>query len=427
MEDVENDRALVLIFQTLQVVQTIYLHPLKHHILPILPGKGSQQLAQAKANLHGLFAHSIPHGAFSVLLGRFLKEQAFTVLDITATNQLQHDAAKCYEARQVTTKVMRSLKHVGLAGGRAQRSFAEVMHEVLTKRVESEYAGKWSSPSSVTLDLRDWIEHEFVHFIVEVLACLSDEAGEELTQISHASVQRWQQMGISQLGALRVSELFDVVVEWENGSRGAIEDLRCYINNPNARLHVTQDFSEVVSHRLLQPGASTIQILQIYISIIRSFTVLDPRGVLLDRVARPIRRYLRERDDTVSIVVTGLLADPADESSNPETLVELATELEKTGGLPVEEGRGADDGELDWDDMNWMPDPVDAPPGKQSYIFPTGNPTHTFQNTGEQNTQMSLAPSSASSTPKTLFSKNSKRSSVNVSCAESTTSTRRSE
>lgn len=366
VEDVENDRALVQIFRTLQVVQTIYLHPLKHHILPILPDKGSQLLAQAKTNLHGLFAHSIPHGAFSILLGRFLREQALVVLNITATHQTQHEAAECSEARQVTMKVVRSLKDVGLAGGRAQRLFAEVMNEVLIKRVESECAGKWSSPSSVPQDLRDWIENQFARFIVEVLACLYDEAGEKLTQVSHASVQRWQQMGISQLGALRVNELFNVVVDWENGSRGAIEDLKCYIKNPSARLHVTQDFSEVVAHRLLQPGASTIQILQVYISIIRSFTVLDPRGVLLDRVARPIRRYLRERDDTVNIVVTGLLADPEDESSNSETLVELAIELDKTGGLPVEEGRGADDGELDWDDMNWMPDPVDAPEYKRT-------------------------------------------------------------
>ncbi|KAL8825959.1 MAG: hypothetical protein Q9191_004088 [Dirinaria sp. TL-2023a] len=361
VEDIENESALVQIFQTLQVVQTIYLYPLKHHILPILPDKGSQQLAQAKINLHGLFAHSIPHGAFCVLLGRFLKEQAFIVLNITATNQPQHEPNECSEARQITMKVMKSLKNVGLAGGRAQRLFAEVMNEVLTKHVESEYAGKWSSPSSVPQDLRDWIENEFARFTVEVLACLYDEACEKLTQISHASVQKWQQMGISQLGALRVNELFNVVVDWENGSRGAMEDLKCYINNPSARLHVTQDFSEVISHRLLQPGASTMQILQIYISIIRSFTVLDPRGVLLDRVARPIRRYLRERDDTVNIVVTGLLADPEDESLSPETLVELATELASTGGLPVDEGKGADDGDLDWDDMNWMPDPVDAP------------------------------------------------------------------
>ena len=370
MEDVQNERALLQTFQTLQVVQTIYLHPLSHHILHILPGKGAQELAQAKASLHGLFAHSIPQEAFSVHLGRFLKEQAFVVLNIGQTDQFQYEAAECFEARQLTMKIMRSLKDIGLAGARAQRLFAEVMHEVLKEHVESEYAGKWSSPSSVPQDLRDWIENQFARFIVEVLACLYDDASEKLTQISHVSVQRWQQMGISQLGALRVSELFSVIVDWGLESRGAIEDLKCYINNPGARLHVTQDFSEAVSHRLLQPGASTTKILQMYIDIIRSFTILDPRGVLLDRVARPIRRYLRERDDTVNIVVTGLLADPEDESLPPETLDELAIELERTGGLPVEEGRGTDDGELDWDDMNWMPDPVDAPPGKKVYARP---------------------------------------------------------
>ena len=271
------------------------------------------------------------------------------------------------QARQMTVKVMRSLAHVGLAGGRAQRLFAEVMNQVLTNHVETQYAGEWTSPSVVLRELRGWIENRFARLIVEVLACIDEDVGDQpvpLPKISHADVQRYQEMGISRLGALRVSELFDIIVDWDNGSRGAIEDLKSYVNNPKARLHVTQDFSEVLSHRLLQPGASTTQILQIYISIIRSFTFLDPKGVLLDRVARPIRRYLRERDDTVNIVVGGLLADPDDASPGPEVLTELAIELDRTGGLPVEEGKGADDAELDWDNKSWMPDPVDAPPGK---------------------------------------------------------------
>lgn len=370
----------------MQVAQTIYLHPLKHHIVQFVPERASEELAQAKINLHGLFANSIPQNGFTAHLGRFLQKKVFIVLNITSIDEPKHEPAEINEARQITMNVMKSLDHVGLAGGKAQRLFAEIMNEALNKHVDSEYAGKWRSPSSVPQDIRDWIEDRFARFVVEVLAFLHDESGERLTTISHANVQRWQEMGISQLGALRVSELFNVVVDWDNGSRGAIEDLKCYINYPSARLHVTDEFSEVVSHRLLQPGASTTQILQIYISIIRSFTLLDPKGVLLDRVARPIRRYLRERDDTVNIVVTGLLADPEDESPSPETLTELAIELDRTGGLPVGEARGSDDADLDWDDMNWAPDPVDAPPGKVMTPFSVKRLLKLFENTSDQNT-----------------------------------------
>lgn len=330
--------------------------------MQFLPDNGSKDLAQAKASLHGLFSNSVPQNTFGAHLGRFLSDQAFTVLGIETEDGIP-DASTITQARQMTMKVMKSLSHVGLAGGRAQRSFAEVMNEVLAKHVETQYAGKWESPSTVPEQLRWWVENHFARFVVEVLACLEDprEQTANLTKVTHADVQRWQEMGISQLGALRVSELFNVVVDWDHGSRGAIEDLKSYINNPNARVHVTQEFSEIVSHRLLQPGASTTQILQIYISIIRSFTVLDPKGVLLDRVARPIRRYLHERDDTVHIVVGGLLADPTDDSPAPEVLTELALELDRTGGLPADENKAADDADLDWDDMNWQPDPIDAP------------------------------------------------------------------
>ena len=82
-------------------------------------------------------------------------------------------------------------------------------------------------------------------------------------------------------------------------------------------------------------------------------------GVLLDQVARPIRRYLREREDTVPIVVGGLLADPEDDASTSEVLIELAQEMSKSASLV---GKEDNETELDYDDMDWMPDPVDAGP-----------------------------------------------------------------
>lgn len=45
--------------------------------------------------------------------------------------------------------------------------------------------------------------------------------------------------------------------------------------------------------RLLHPGADTKDILTQYVSIIRCLRLVDPPGVLLFKVADPIRRYLR--------------------------------------------------------------------------------------------------------------------------------------
>ena len=265
--------------------------------------------------------------------------------------------------RQRTLKVMQMLQNVGLGGYLAQRIFAEVMSDILTSHIKSTYAGVWTSPSCVVEHLRDWVENSFSRFVAEVLSSMKtiDASGvDELIDVTHADVEIWQEMGVNKLGVLRTDELFNVIVEWENGSQGAIEDLKRYVITPSCRTYLTTTFSSVVSHRLLQPGASTTEILQVYISIIRAFTILDPKGVLLDRVARPIRRYLRERDDTVTIVVGGLLADPEDESTSGDVLQELAIEMNKSATTKGEDE--ADDGDIDYDDMNWMPDPVDAGP-----------------------------------------------------------------
>ena len=265
--------------------------------------------------------------------------------------------------RQRTLRLMQMLQSVGLGGYLAQRIFAEVMSDILTTHIKSTFAGVWASPSSVGEQLRNWIENSFSRLVVEILSSMKTihaSAADQLVDVTHADVERWQEMGINKLGALRTEELFDVIVEWENGSQGAIEDLKRYVTTPSSRTYLTTTFSSIVSHRLLQPGASTTEILQVYISIIRAFTLLDPKSVLLDRVARPIRRYLRERDDTVNIVVGGLLADPEDEANPGDILQELAIEMNKSTAAKGEDE--TDEGDLDYDDMKWMPDPVDAGP-----------------------------------------------------------------
>ncbi|KAI9822103.1 MAG: hypothetical protein M1826_000563, partial [Phylliscum demangeonii] len=153
----------------------------------------------------------------------------------------------------------------------------------------------------------------------------------------------------------------------------AISDLKRYLTLPAMRYHLVTTFRAVLSQRLLQPGASTYEILQMYISMIRAFGILDPPGVLIDRISGPIRDYLRERDDTVRVIVAGLAADIdpdqnlRDHSSHAQTeqadvLVDLAVELSRTAELLA---HGMDDQNLNWDDMQWTPDPIDAGPGYQ--------------------------------------------------------------
>ncbi|KAA8564339.1 hypothetical protein EYC84_011283 [Monilinia fructicola] len=171
-------------------------------------------------------------------------------------------------------------------------------------------------------------------------------------------------MSIGRLAALRTDELFDIVVNWPR-SNGALHDLRTTITTPQRRLHLTEAFAATLKERLLHPGASTLLILQTYISMIWSFHSLDHSKVLLDRVAYPLQLYLCSREDTVKIIITGLLSDTEDAHGNPigsggDKLIELA-QLLNDGS--EQSGQKIDDEELDWHDMEWVPDPVDAGPG----------------------------------------------------------------
>ncbi|KAI9874176.1 MAG: hypothetical protein M1830_010102 [Pleopsidium flavum] len=357
---------LTTFLRTLQVAQAIYLYPLDNHILSTLETASRVEL-RFRGDLHSIIAYSLPQQTISSLLGRVLTTEGSIVLGSASVNGEENTYA-IHKAKERTLKYVRGFQSVGLGGDAAQRVFADVMNNLMTEYVKTRYAGQWESPSSVTDSLRLWTEDCYARFVVEVLECLkSSEYGDDTSMdmygVSLSEVGKWQEMGINRLGSLRVNELFNIVVDWD-ASKGAVEDLKQYITTPVARTHLTSSFSSVLSYRLLQPGASTIEILQVYISIIRVFGTLDPKGVLLDRVARPIRRYLRDREDTVKVIVEGLLSDAEDVEGQPvgpggDTLVELAIELNRATELAA---RDNDDAELDWDDMNWVPDPVDAGP-----------------------------------------------------------------
>ena len=337
--------------------------------MPFLQSSGGYEFRIFRERLDALIARSIYQSTFAERLQMFLTRQSSLVLGLaevgndvaTMVGIMEKDSPSLQlDHHHETLRIMRVLHDSGLGGAQAQQVFAEVMSKLLTAHVHWTYAGQWSSPSVVPQQLRNWVQECFARFAVEVLAVMNATRTAQALDhldITFTDVDKWKERAICDLGTLRLNELFDVIVEWGNDSRGAIEDLKQYVTTTAARSHLVTQFSLVLSQRLLQPGASTTEILQVYISIIRAFTILDPKGVLLDRLARPIRRYLRDRDDTVKIIVGGLLADSEDDTSNPDALVELAIELNKLTELSEADD---DPGDLDWDNMSWVPDPVDA-------------------------------------------------------------------
>ncbi|KAF3480368.1 anaphase-promoting complex subunit 2 [Arthroderma uncinatum] len=404
LEHAERKDVLARLVRYLRLVQNIYYTPFLKFILPLSdPTARDTGFTALRESIHAVTTFSLPADKFSVILATELTAACSLILgtkrgrdqpDVSPTeagdemdidskpsmsyNNWKREPSRekrivlmtegelpgSTEARHTLMRLLEGLQDIGLGGSKSQVIFANVMNNMITEFVISSYSGEWEAPSLAVEHLRLWIGNIFGRLAVQVLHCLKPgehrvQSTEDHLDVTLRDVEKWQEIAITRLASLRISELFDIIVEWDISS-GAIEDLKSYTTNPTTRFYLSSTFNTAIFQRLLHPGASTVEILQLYIAIIRALTQLDPRGVLLDRVARPIRRYLRERDDSVKVIVNGLLADVSDgkdhDSSNPETLTELAIELTSARQASLRN----DSGELDWDDMNWVPDPIDA-------------------------------------------------------------------
>lgn len=250
---------------------------------------------------------------------------------------------------------------LGSAG--VKKVFARMINAAISEFVSWSYGGVYND--EIQSHLRFWVEHVLATYIKLFLyTCdIGINRVEKAPRPTEAEIEKWHAMALRRLHALRVDELFDMVVDWPNTTPG-VDDLRPLLSTPQSRQYVIERFSRSLQTRLLHPGASTVEILQIYVNIIRAFKRLDARGVLLGRVSARLRQYLKERDDTVKVVVAGLLSDisaaPEEHTSdqdNPEVLSELAWELQHRDPAANKFSSG-----LDWNNMDWVPDAIDAAP-----------------------------------------------------------------
>lgn len=322
-------------------------------------------------------------------------EEALQMPSLRITTHDPRNPDRIIPSENALLGLVEVLAEAGLAGERFQVLFAEIMNQKMTQYIRTSYAGIWKSwprsssaslsraaamslnitqPSCCIVSLCDWVENHFGRISLLVLGHV-DKGCPRPSTVSLADIQQWKEIGIGRLAALRISELFDIVLQWP-ASKGALDDLKASVASPQRRWELTTAFSAALQKRLLHPARSTLDILRFYISMIRTFHALDHSKVLLSRVVPSLQLYLVQREDAVRMVVKGLLASPEEveqaqkASSSPSDidaegrnrhvsgkLVELAALLND----PDQERRmDMDDEDLDWDDMDWVPDPVDA-------------------------------------------------------------------
>ncbi|KAK5132957.1 hypothetical protein LTR08_008320 [Meristemomyces frigidus] len=315
--------------------------------------------AQAKQSFHTLVLTSFPRQ-------RLQKTLAVVFFQSMSGLLSKHTDPDCFEHAECHCPInldlpLAKLQRVGLGGNLGQRAFAHAVHKLLEGPVIDKkcFRVDHEKQQSVIPKLRRWVGTHLTPFIEKSLAALTDDPSLKLTD---NDTKQFAQMAVSNLGRRRTTSLFYYVNTWPH-TKGAILDIKEYItSDPAEKARVCSNFIAQIQHRLLHAGPQTTEILGVYANIIHAFRLLDARGVMLEKVAGPIRSYLRSRDDTVSIIAASFLAE-VDQDGNvvnadpAKVCSDITLEVSES---TVEDTR--DHKMMDWNDMQWQPDPIDAGP-----------------------------------------------------------------
>ncbi|KAJ7214100.1 hypothetical protein GGX14DRAFT_618390 [Mycena pura] len=221
---------------------------------------------------------------------------------------------------------------------------ASVGYERIEQYVRETCAGKWDTPCLEAL--RAWMTGQIVPWMLPMYAkgALNTEDARGMLQNVGS---RFDFHMNKTLCDLRTSEIFDIIIDFPDSS-GALQDLKECLQRVDQRAMLVQALRKANRKRLLHPGADTKLILSQYVATIRCLRIVDPPGVLLFKVADPIRRYLRERPDTIRSIVANLVGD--DDSG--DSLVDENEPIQPLQQLEID----------DYNDPNWDPEPIDAGP-----------------------------------------------------------------
>ncbi|XP_055397637.1 anaphase-promoting complex subunit 2 isoform X2 [Bubalus kerabau] len=229
------------------------------------------------------------------------------------------------------------------------------LHQVTRERMEDRCRGEYER--SFLREFHKWIER-VVGWLGKVF--LQDGPSRPASPEPGTTLRRWrchvQRFFYRIYAGLRIEELFSIIRDFPD-SRPAVEDLKYCLERTDQRSQLLVSLKAALETRLLHPGVNTCDIITLYISAIKALRVLDPSMVVLEVACEPIRRYLRTREDTVRQIVAGLTGDS-------DGTGDLAVELSKTDPASLETGQDSEDDSGEPED--WVPDPVDADPGKSS-------------------------------------------------------------
>ncbi|KAL7414537.1 hypothetical protein BDY24DRAFT_360993 [Mrakia frigida] len=236
-----------------------------------------------------------------------------------------------------------------------------IAYEEIEKKVRGEAKGEWGR-SGMLRELRGWGRGVVGAWWEGFYA-----GHDNIDQIMKPIYSRLDYHVCKTMSDLRTTELFDIIVSHPD-TLPALEDLKECLAKVDSRNELVNALKASNVKRLLHPGADTKDIITQYVSTIRCLRIVDPPGVLLQKVSEPIRRFLKNRPDTIRCIVASLV-----NSDDDDDILGGDLEDDEDGGIKPLQTR--DDREEDYTDPNWVPEPVDAAPefrsGKASDIIST--------------------------------------------------------
>ncbi|EQC42222.1 hypothetical protein, variant [Saprolegnia diclina VS20] len=219
-----------------------------------------------------------------------------------------------------------------------QPSLLHVFLHQIDTRVESTCRAEYEVPLLETMLI--WVETTLLPYAETLLVGRSTSPRDVLRLHTYTA-----------FGRLRINELFSMVRAFPE-SLPAIADLTNAIAITQQQRDLLAVFRRAITSRLLQPGVATSAIIVLYTRMIKTFRILDQRGVLLEGVSGLIDEYLQKRKDTIRCIVASLTDDEHGD---------LFEELRRDG--LVDTTAESDDDE-EGDPETWQPDPIEADPKK---------------------------------------------------------------
>ncbi|KAI0632358.1 hypothetical protein C8Q77DRAFT_1125177 [Trametes polyzona] len=227
---------------------------------------------------------------------------------------------------------------------RYESLISSVCYEHIEAHIYETCAKKWDEP--VLPQLRDWMAEKIIPWMIMPYA-RGARSAEEARAMLQGVGSRFDYHVCKTLCDLRIQEMFDIIVDYPD-SESALQDLKECLQRVDQRSQLVISLRKANKKRLLHPGADTKDILTQYVSIIRCLRIIDPPGVLLYKVADPIRKYLRERPDTIRCIVASLVGD----GESGDSLVDENEPIQPLQQMQAD----------DFTDPNWEPEPIDAGP-----------------------------------------------------------------